>query len=118
LKQVKKVKATKAKKEKKTHAAHAKAKKAQEKHDSVKTARRSLASEDRTTADILRIRRKIWSNTQWVLKASKGDKTDFESEIHDAVQADHRSISNAQQLLKDPSLKLPKARLAEIYNEM
>lgn len=73
-------------------ASHHKAKK----HHKAEKVRRSLRSEDRSTADILRIRRKIWKNVRWVMKAAGGDKSDFKSEIDEAVKADHKSIARSQ----------------------
>jgi hypothetical protein len=97
---------------------HKKPVKVSKKVNKAKEARRTLKSEDRSTADILRIRRKIWSNVMWVKKAAHGNEHFFSSEINESESANHKSINRAQQVLQNPSVRLPKARLAEIYDSM
>lgn len=52
------------------------------------------------------------------MKAANGNNDAFQSEIKEAIDSVSKSIEKAQQIVADPSISLPKARLAEIYNSM
>lgn len=50
--------------------------------------------------------------------AARADKHKFASEITSAIASVHKSLLKSAQLLKNPNAKLPKSRLAQIYNDM